>query len=65
MFKTATILATSLLAPLIGSYTVAQTLRPEDLAAAAALRDRALIDNTAFELVSSLTTEVGPRAAGS
>lgn len=29
------------------------------------LRDRALIDNTAYQLVTSLTTEVGPRPAGS
>lgn len=36
-----------------------------DLARAAELRKKALEDATAFELVSSLTTEVGPRPAGS
>jgi carboxypeptidase Q len=36
-----------------------------DLSAANALRTRAQADATAYELVSSLTTEVGPRLAGS
>src|SRR5689334_3459493 len=36
-----------------------------DLAAAATLRERALSDSTAYQLVESLTTEVGPRPAGS
>ncbi len=36
-----------------------------DLSAAATLRERALADPTAYELVASLTTEVGPRPAGS
>ncbi|MBL8271809.1 M20/M25/M40 family metallo-hydrolase [Steroidobacter sp.] len=36
-----------------------------DLAAAAALRDRALKGTSAYEHVSSLVTEVGPRLAGS
>jgi hypothetical protein len=36
-----------------------------DLATAAQLRDAALAGNRAWELVSSLTTEVGPRLAGS
>ena len=36
-----------------------------DLAAAGTLRERALADATAYQLVSSLTTEVGPRLAGS
>jgi carboxypeptidase Q len=36
-----------------------------DLAAAATLRQRALADSTAYQLVESLTTEVGPRPAGS
>jgi Zn-dependent M28 family amino/carboxypeptidase len=36
-----------------------------DLATAAALRDRALKGTSAFDHVSSLTTEVGPRLAGS
>lgn len=36
-----------------------------DLAAASTLRERALADDTAYQLVESLTTEVGPRPAGS
>ena len=36
-----------------------------DLAAATTLRERALTDATAYALVESLTTEVGPRSAGS
>lgn len=35
------------------------------LAQARALRERALADDTAYELIRSLTTEVGPRFAGS
>lgn len=35
------------------------------LAEARALRERALVDDTAYELIRSLTTEVGPRFAGS
>jgi carboxypeptidase Q len=41
------------------SYTKA------DLTTAAQLRDAALAGNRAYEIVSSLTTEVGPRLAGS
>src|SRR5688572_15524204 len=37
----------------------------QDLAAAAALRDRALAGTSAYEHASALTTEVGPRFAGS
>jgi len=36
-----------------------------DLDAAASLRQRALADSTGYQLVESLTTEVGPRPAGS
>src|SRR5688572_31560650 len=36
-----------------------------DLAAAATLRERAREDATAYQLVSTLTTEVGSRLAGS
>src|SRR4051812_35017050 len=36
-----------------------------DLASAMTLRERALKDSTAYWLVESLTTEVGPRPAGS
>ncbi|MGH9361476.1 MAG: peptidase M28 family protein, partial [Thermoanaerobaculia bacterium] len=40
-------------------------LSPELRATAAALRDAALQGTGAYELVRSLTTEVGPRPAGS
>lgn len=43
----------------------AQTFSRADLDAAATLRQRALADETAWQLVESLTTEVGPRPAGS
>jgi len=42
-----------------------QNFTRADLAAASTLRERALVDSTAFALVESLTTEVGPRPAGS
>ena len=35
------------------------------MAQAAALRDRALQDDTGWKVLESLTTEVGPRLAGS
>ena len=38
---------------------------PDPVATAVALRDKALTDPTAFGIVESLTTEVGPRLAGS
>jgi carboxypeptidase Q len=44
---------------------VAAEWDPQDLAAAAALRQRALAGTTAYEHVASLTSEVGPRFAGS
>ena len=43
----------------------AQTYSRADLDAAATLRQRALADSTAWQLIESLTTEVGPRPAGS
>jgi carboxypeptidase Q len=43
----------------------AATFSRADLQAAAKLRELALADPTAYELVESLTTEVGPRLAGS
>ncbi len=43
----------------------AQNFTSADLAAATTLRERALGDSTAYGLVESLTTEVGPRPAGS
>ena len=39
-------------------------LRPAVVTEAYALRERALVDDTAYELIGSLTTEVGPRLAG-
>lgn len=46
--------------------TATESVIDERLAATAiALRDRALGDSLAYELVASLTTEVGPRLAGS
>jgi hypothetical protein len=50
-------------APSAGSR--GDTFARADLAAAATLRERALADPTAYQLVESLTTEVGPRSAGS
>lgn len=43
----------------------AESLGEAALAEARALRERALADDTAYELTRSLTTEVGPRLAGS
>jgi hypothetical protein len=42
-----------------------QSFSKADLGAASSLRERALADATAWRLVESLTTEVGPRSAGS
>jgi len=41
------------------------TAHAQDAATAAALRDRALTDPTAWQLVESLTTDIGPRPVGS
>lgn len=41
------------------------TLPPASLATAAQLRDQALADDTGWKVVESLTTEIGPRIAGS
>ncbi|WP_413624425.1 M20/M25/M40 family metallo-hydrolase [Luteibacter sp. Lutesp34] len=41
------------------------TIPQKAVAAATELRDRAMNDNTGYEFVSQLTTEVGPRVAGS
>ncbi|MDQ0010912.1 Zn-dependent M28 family amino/carboxypeptidase [Luteibacter jiangsuensis] len=43
----------------------ATTISGQAVAAATALRDRAMNDNTGYEFVSGLTTEVGARVAGS
>lgn len=41
------------------------TLPPKSLATAAELREQALKDDTGWKVVESLTTEIGPRIAGS
>ncbi|NII55179.1 M20/M25/M40 family metallo-hydrolase [Luteibacter sp. SG786] len=43
----------------------ATTIPQKAVTAATELRDRAMNDNTGYEFVSQLTTEVGPRVAGS
>jgi hypothetical protein len=43
----------------------ATTIPDKAVAAATQLRDRAMKDNTGYEFVEGLTTEVGPRLAGS
>ncbi|NUS38320.1 MAG: M28 family peptidase [Lysobacter sp.] len=49
-----------------GSAVAAETRIPDAaLAAATQLRERALADDTGWKVVESLTTEVGPRLAGS
>lgn len=48
-----------------GSQALAADWSEQDLATAAALRDRALAGTQAFQHVESLVTEVGPRFAGS
>lgn len=57
----------SLFLALMASTSAADktSLSRADLAAAATLRERALADDTAYKLVESLTTEVGPRLSGS
>jgi Iap family predicted aminopeptidase len=47
------------------SWTQAADWTDQDIAAAAALRDRAIAGSSAFDYVSSLTTEIGQRLAGS
>lgn len=48
-----------------GMATAAPLLTPSELNTAAQLRDRALEDDTAWSVVAGLTTEIGPRLAGS
>jgi len=45
--------------------SAASGLAPKDLAAATALRESALKSDLAYEILESLTTEIGPRMAGS
>ena len=62
------------LVPLLLALTLSTSLHAAEretripdtaLATAATLREQALVDNTGWKIVESLTTEVGPRLAGS
>ncbi|WP_262071803.1 M28 family peptidase [Stenotrophomonas sp. Marseille-Q5258] len=56
----------STLALLAGpAFAAPTTLPPASLATAAELREQALKDDTGWKVVESLTTEIGPRIAGS
>ncbi|WP_411851953.1 M28 family peptidase [Stenotrophomonas sp. LGBM10] len=56
----------STLALLAGpAFAAPTTLPPKSLATAAELREQALKDDTGWKVVESLTTEIGPRIAGS
>src|SRR5689334_20856796 len=59
------LLAGSLLTLSVAAFAADKLFSRPDLAAANTLRERALADQTAWQLVESLTTEVGPRPAGS
>jgi hypothetical protein len=49
-----------------GAFAASSTTIPADaVTAATTLRDKAMADSTAYDVVSSLTTEVGARLAGS
>jgi peptidase M28-like protein len=67
MFRTAAVAAVVALAAVSAQAKPAPSAAADANAAivAAALRDKALTDPTAYEIVESLTTEVGPRLAGS
>jgi hypothetical protein len=61
---------TLLAASLMLAIGTAQAATPTTIPAAAVktaeqLRDKAMNDNTGYQIVESLTTEVGPRLAGS
>lgn len=58
------VLAASLLIACSGA-AAATTIPAAAVSTAEQLRDRAMHDDTAYRIVSSLTTEVGPRLAGS
>ena len=63
-----TMLAAVLAATLAAAHAATPsttTIASKSLQDAAQLRDRALADDTAWKVVESLTTEVGPRLAGS
>jgi len=48
----------------VAAPTAAQDLKPETITEAAAIRDKALTSDLAWDVLESLTTEVGPRLAG-
>jgi len=54
-----------LAAPAFAAPAVTTALPPASLATAAQLREQALADTTGWQVVESLTTEIGPRIAGS
>jgi len=58
------LLALSLALPAVAAEKATQ-IAPASLATAAQLREQALKDDTGWKVVESLTTEVGPRLAGS
>lgn len=61
-----TLLAASLMLAIGSANAATQTTVPAAaVKTAEQLRDKAMNDNTAYEIVSSVTTEVGPRLAGS
>ncbi|MEW5315193.1 MAG: hypothetical protein WDW38_006639 [Sanguina aurantia] len=60
-----TLLAASILLAGTGSASAADTiLSPKVIKIAEQLRDKALTDDTGYKVVTSLTTEIGPRIAG-
>ncbi len=61
-----TVLAASLILAVGNASAATQTTIPAAaVKAAEQLRDKAMNDNTSYQIVESLTTEVGPRLAGS
>jgi len=61
----ATLCGVALLSGTSGAFDEQPPLQKDTLEIAQALREAALKDNGAYELLESLTTEVGPRVAGS
>jgi len=59
------LLATAALLALLAPWVFAALLSPALVERARTVRDRALVDDTAYQCLRSLTTEVGPRMAGS
>ncbi|RYY06769.1 MAG: peptidase M28 family protein, partial [Alphaproteobacteria bacterium] len=62
LFLASTLLAT-LSAPAIAQRALPTAVTPDP--AVAAIRDKALQDDVAYDIVSGLTTEIGPRPDGS